>query len=132
MLPALRVVIGGTQIVVSLHGLAIVLGVGAGAVLAVRRARKPAPVLVAATRACMGVSPDFTMYSSSRCSKYPWKRWGGPSGRARTLPKATKATISAEAAAFLAVALGDIDDWSELTALRKVLREAAAYEGGKQ
>jgi len=48
MLPALRVVIGGTQIVVSLHGLAIVLGVGAGAVLAVRRARKPAPVLVAA------------------------------------------------------------------------------------
>ena len=47
MLPALRVVIGGTQIVVSVHALAIVLGVGAGALLAVRRAREPAPVLVA-------------------------------------------------------------------------------------
>ncbi len=47
MLPALRVVIGGTQIVVSVHALAIVLGVGAGALLAVRRAREQAPVLVA-------------------------------------------------------------------------------------
>jgi phosphatidylglycerol:prolipoprotein diacylglycerol transferase len=47
VLPALRVVIGGTQIVVSVHALAIVLGVGAGALLAVRRAREPAPVLVA-------------------------------------------------------------------------------------
>ena len=48
MLPALRVVVGGTQVVVSLHGLAIVLGVGAGALLAVRRAREPAVVAVAA------------------------------------------------------------------------------------
>src|SRR5206468_4754796 len=46
--PALRVVLGGTQVAVSLHGLAIVLGVGSGALLAVRRAREPAPVLVAA------------------------------------------------------------------------------------
>jgi len=45
--PALRVVLGGTQVAVSLHGLAIVLGVGSGALLAVRRAREPAPVLVA-------------------------------------------------------------------------------------
>src|SRR5207245_1325514 len=48
VLPALRVVVGGTQVVVSLHGLAIVLGVGAGALLAVRRAREPAVVAVAA------------------------------------------------------------------------------------
>ena len=48
MLPALRVVVGGTQVVVSLHGLAIVLGVSAGALLAVRRAREPAVVAVAA------------------------------------------------------------------------------------
>ena len=27
--------------------------------------------LVDASSACMGVSPAFTMYSSSRCSKYP-------------------------------------------------------------
>ena len=47
MLPVLRVVVGGTQVVVSLHGLAIVLGVGAGTLLAVRRAREPAPVAVA-------------------------------------------------------------------------------------
>ena len=47
MLPALRVVLGGTQIAVSLHGLAIVLGVGAGARLAVRRAREPAVVAAA-------------------------------------------------------------------------------------
>ncbi len=47
MHPALRVVLGGTQVAVSLHGLAIVLGVGSGALLAVRRAREPAPVLVA-------------------------------------------------------------------------------------
>src|SRR5437667_426659 len=45
--PALRVVLGGTQVAVSLHGLAIVLGVGSGALLAVRRAREPAPVQVA-------------------------------------------------------------------------------------
>jgi phosphatidylglycerol---prolipoprotein diacylglyceryl transferase len=45
--PALRVVLGGTQIAVSMHGLAVVLGVGAGALLAVRRAREPVPVLVA-------------------------------------------------------------------------------------
>ena len=51
MLPALRVVVGGTQVVVSLHGLAIVLGVGAGALLAVRRAREPAVVAVAAVAA---------------------------------------------------------------------------------
>jgi len=47
VLPALRVVGGGTQIVISLHGLAIVLGVVAGALSAVRRAREPGPVLVA-------------------------------------------------------------------------------------
>ena len=47
MHPALRVVLGGTQVAVSLHGLAIVLGVGSGALLAVRRAREPARVLVA-------------------------------------------------------------------------------------
>src|SRR5437764_548856 len=45
--PALRVVLAGTQVAISLHGLAIVLGVGSGALLAVRRAREPAPVLVA-------------------------------------------------------------------------------------
>ena len=47
MHPALRVVLGGTQVAVSLHGLAIVLGVGSGALLAVRRAREPAAVQVA-------------------------------------------------------------------------------------
>ncbi|TMB16366.1 MAG: hypothetical protein E6J59_19200 [Deltaproteobacteria bacterium] len=48
VLPALRLVLGGTQVAVALHGLAIVLGVGAGALLAVRRAREPAVVAVAA------------------------------------------------------------------------------------
>ena len=47
VLPALRVAFGDTQITVSLHGLAVVLGVGAGALLAVRRAGERAPVLVA-------------------------------------------------------------------------------------
>ena len=42
-------VLGGTQIVVSMHGLAVVLGVGAGALLAVRRAHEPASVVVAVT-----------------------------------------------------------------------------------
>src|SRR5207247_10472102 len=52
--PALRVVLGGTQVAVSLHGLAIVLGVGSGALLAVRRAREPAPVLVAVAAVAAG------------------------------------------------------------------------------
>lgn len=41
-----------------------------------------------------------------------------------------QAMVNPEAAALLAAVLGDIDDWAELTALRKLLREAAAYEGG--
>jgi len=45
MFPALRFVVGATQIVLSLHGLAIIVGVAAGALLAVRRARDPGAVL---------------------------------------------------------------------------------------
>jgi phosphatidylglycerol:prolipoprotein diacylglycerol transferase len=47
VLPALRFVLGGTQLVLSLHGLAIVLGAVAGGGLALRRAPQPGPVLVA-------------------------------------------------------------------------------------
>jgi phosphatidylglycerol---prolipoprotein diacylglyceryl transferase len=45
MLPAIRFVLGSTQMVISLHGLAIVVGVAAGARLAVRRARDPGAIL---------------------------------------------------------------------------------------
>ena len=51
MLPQLRIVVGASQIVVSLHALAIVVGVAAGTVLALRRARDPASVLAAAAAA---------------------------------------------------------------------------------
>ena len=47
MLPQTRFVVGATQVVVSLHALAIVLGVGAGGWLAARRAAEPALALVA-------------------------------------------------------------------------------------
>lgn len=42
----------------------------------------------------------------------------------------TEAMVNPAAAALIAAVLGDIDDWAELAALRKLLREAAAYEGG--
>lgn len=45
MFPEVRFVLGGTQVVLATHGLAIVAGVAAGTVLAVRRAREPVVVL---------------------------------------------------------------------------------------
>jgi phosphatidylglycerol:prolipoprotein diacylglycerol transferase len=45
--PQLRFVYGATQIVVSLHALSILAGVGTGAWIALRRAREPALVLLA-------------------------------------------------------------------------------------
>jgi phosphatidylglycerol:prolipoprotein diacylglycerol transferase len=47
VLPQLRFVLGATHVVVSLHALAIVIGVLAGTLLALRRARDPASVLAA-------------------------------------------------------------------------------------
>src|SRR5262249_41265975 len=47
MLPELRFVVGRTQLVVSVHALAIATGVVAGAILAARRAREPAVTFVA-------------------------------------------------------------------------------------
>jgi len=47
MFPELRLVHGATQVVVSCHALAIVVGVAAGTIVAVRRAPAPAPVLAA-------------------------------------------------------------------------------------
>jgi hypothetical protein len=41
---------------------------------------------VAETRACIGVSPEATIISSSRCSKKPWKRPAGP----LSVPKAIR------------------------------------------
>ncbi len=54
MLPELRVVVGATQVSVSLHALAIVVGVAAGALLAARRHDDPA--LALATIAVVGVA----------------------------------------------------------------------------
>jgi phosphatidylglycerol---prolipoprotein diacylglyceryl transferase len=51
--PELRFVLGGTQLVLSTHGLAIAAGVAAGAALAARRAREP--LLVIATGAGVAV-----------------------------------------------------------------------------
>jgi phosphatidylglycerol:prolipoprotein diacylglycerol transferase len=48
MLPEARFVVGATQVVVSLHALAVVLGVAAGGWLAARRAAEPPLALVAA------------------------------------------------------------------------------------
>jgi len=45
--PEFRLVVGTTRVAVSVHGLAILLGVGAGAALAAQRARARAPVLLA-------------------------------------------------------------------------------------
>src|SRR5262245_65190288 len=47
MLPEARFVVGATQIVLSLHAVAIVVGVGAGAWLTARRATEPALALLA-------------------------------------------------------------------------------------
>jgi phosphatidylglycerol:prolipoprotein diacylglycerol transferase len=47
VLPQVRFVLGATQVVLSLHALAIVAGVTAGALLALRRARDPASALAA-------------------------------------------------------------------------------------
>lgn len=47
VLPELRFIVGSTHVVVSSHALAILLGVGAGAVLAVRRAPVPGAALAA-------------------------------------------------------------------------------------
>ena len=46
MLPEVRFVVGATQVVLSLHAVAIVLGVGAGGWLAARRAAEPSLALV--------------------------------------------------------------------------------------
>jgi len=54
VLPALRVVLGRTQVVASLHALVVVLGVAAGALLALRRAREPTVVLVAVAAVAVG------------------------------------------------------------------------------
>src|SRR5438094_173212 len=48
MLPTLQVVVGTTRVVVSLHALAIVVGVAAGALLVARRMPGPAPGLATA------------------------------------------------------------------------------------
>ncbi len=47
MLPQLRFVVGTTQVVLSSHALAVVVGVAAGTLVALRRARDPAWVLAA-------------------------------------------------------------------------------------
>jgi phosphatidylglycerol:prolipoprotein diacylglycerol transferase len=54
MLRTVQFVHGGTQVVLSLHGLAIVAGVAAGALLAAARARQPAPVLAGAAAVAVG------------------------------------------------------------------------------
>src|SRR5438309_10299620 len=63
-----------------------------------------------------------------------WARWKGRKVEiSRTYPgpdgkrETSTAMVSPEAAGLLAAVLGDIDDWAELTALRKLLHEAAAY-----
>ena len=47
MLPVLRFVVGGTQVSIALHALAVAAGIVLGAAVAVRRARDPALVLAA-------------------------------------------------------------------------------------
>ncbi len=47
MLPEVRFVVGGWQVVVALHGIGILVGVVAGAALAVRRAHEPVAALLA-------------------------------------------------------------------------------------
>src|SRR5204863_84089 len=48
VLPTFSFVLGDAQVVVSLHAVAVALGVAAGGVLAARRATDPAPVLASA------------------------------------------------------------------------------------
>ena len=70
MLPEIAFVVGTRQVVLSVHALAIVVGVAAGATLALRRARDPAPVLVAlpvvAVAALVGAHVCFLALRSER------------------------------------------------------------------
>src|SRR5688572_9543559 len=51
---------------------------------------------VADTSACIGVSPASTIISSSRCSKNPWNRAGGPV----SVPNAMRTPLSASVFRF--------------------------------
>jgi len=61
VLPELHVVVGGTRLVIATHALAIVLGVMAGAALAVRRTRAPTPTLAAVTMVTMAAMAGARM-----------------------------------------------------------------------
>jgi phosphatidylglycerol:prolipoprotein diacylglycerol transferase len=67
---------GGIRLVVSLHGLAVAVGVAAGALLAVRRAREPAPVLVAvAAVAVVSLAGAHALYRALHGG--PGRFWSG-------------------------------------------------------
>jgi phosphatidylglycerol:prolipoprotein diacylglycerol transferase len=70
MFPELRLVVGSTQIVLSVHGLTVTLGVGAGALMVVGRAREPIATLAAvatvAVAALVGAHALFALLHGHR------------------------------------------------------------------